>query len=170
MDTLPALSKLDASRLPCGVLEKFVLSPNRKQLFGKSGEEKKSEDKKNELIPGSEDYTFYSLLQLSNEVEALSSEKVPNNQKLEQLNKEIEKIYAELQSKEQEDESYEIPSNIIFFFFFCKKKKKDNGKKKKKVMLRHKTRAFEKMTSTTRTNFLESISDDLSVQTDHTRP
>ena len=87
---LEFLGKQDASRLPFGFLEKYAYSSDRRALLNppsKGENEKKSKEandiemdpdnkdgninigEKVDLIEGSEEHTYYSLLQIENEIE-----------------------------------------------------------------------------------------------------
>ncbi|ETO33911.1 hypothetical protein RFI_03187 [Reticulomyxa filosa] len=117
MDTLSALSSLDGSRLPCGVLEEFVLALDRNAVLtdeNKENEKNDNEDKKKKLlVPGSSEHTYYRLLQLSNEIGQMVLDKSSDSQKLETSIKAFDKIVAGLEEKAKQDSSYEIPSDVV---------------------------------------------------------
>eukprot|EP01083_Nonionella_stella_P149449 474761_1 len=88
MSAFPALSKHDASRLPCGELEKWVFSTDRRKLLtakqvkqpGVDPQDTKDDDtvpgaadveaptRKTLFVAGSEDEWYYTMLQIDNEI------------------------------------------------------------------------------------------------------
>lgn len=94
----------DPSRLPCGVLETFVYSADRRSLLNPStnkDDEKKYENdekkaNKSVFVDGNEEHRYYQMLQIGNEIEALLFNKVTNSEdRLKQLNAEMKKLIDE---------------------------------------------------------------------------
>eukprot|EP01084_Bolivina_argentea_P298372 514154_1 len=84
---LKALAEQDASRLPCGCLELFVFSTDRRKLLSltKPNNDTKQDEKetnpqiKSVFITGSEDEYYYTMLQIENEIEKESLKQSNNN-------------------------------------------------------------------------------------------
>ena len=59
-----SLDRQDSSRLPFGFVEKFALCHNRRKLI----EYKDESIVKCDLVYGSEEHSYYSMLQIENEI------------------------------------------------------------------------------------------------------
>ena len=73
------LGKQDSSRLPFGFVEKFAFAADRRKLLNVRASDEKKEEKdgekpamdanKSDLVQGSEEHAYYSMLQVENEIE-----------------------------------------------------------------------------------------------------
>ena len=110
------LGKQDSSRLPFGFLEKFAFAGDRRKLINSSGsnnndndgDEKKGgethdgeqlaiSNSKSDLVDGSEEHTYYSMLQIENEIEQCY--KKMNCKKQEGGNSELQSKLRELRKE-----------------------------------------------------------------------
>eukprot|EP01084_Bolivina_argentea_P204949 350097_1 len=118
-----ALNSQDVSRLPCGILEKYVFATNRRELLSPKLDEDtkdndaKQSDRKNIFISGSEDSIFYTMLHIENEIEkeSIKSKDKYDNAQLNTLQKEFDELVITAEQK-YEDKSQQPKSinDLIF--------------------------------------------------------
>ena len=115
----------DPSRLPCGVLEHFVYSVDRRALLNPSkqeSDEKKYQDdteskqaNKSIFVSGSEQHIYYQMLQIQNEIESVMFNTITSSDdKLKQLNDEMKKLI----SADEKSMLYRNHSSNVHFLFY----------------------------------------------------
>ena len=127
-ESLDALDDLDPSRLPCGNLEKYIFTKDRNKLFSindsnntiDNGEGKQEINdniggNKSLFINGSDEYYYYKLLTIDNEIQNIYNNNELNN-KLNELINEFDSIVKELEIKKKNENKY-IPTNINNIIF-----------------------------------------------------
>eukprot|EP01083_Nonionella_stella_P149448 474759_1 len=131
----PALAKQDASRLPCGELEQWVYSMDRRTLLAppkavvSDPQDTKGEDddevdgaktstRKTLFVAGSEDEWYYTMLQIGNEIEKESMKSDADKDKLNELMNEFEDWVRIVNEKWPKHERYSrIPSRLNDLMF-----------------------------------------------------
>eukprot|EP01084_Bolivina_argentea_P226929 383251_1 len=130
---LAALAKHDASRLPCGALEKWVFSTDRRKLLSPKviGLDEKEEDTKGNdddnnvstprktlFVSGSEDEFYYTMLQIDNEIQKESLKKDCNQDIITKLQNEFNDYINKVKEKWDERKRYvTIPTRINNLIF-----------------------------------------------------
>eukprot|EP01084_Bolivina_argentea_P206885 353103_1 len=137
----------DPSRLPCGVLEHFVYSVDRRGLLsGSTAQDQEDDNKyredtdgdskqanKSVFVIGDEEHIYYTMLQIQNEIEA--SQQDAN--KIKTLNQEMTKLIDAEEKKKKEAEKakgyYSTPQRIQTMITRHYMRNFKNGSKKEKA-------------------------------------
>eukprot|EP01083_Nonionella_stella_P305531 1066243_1 len=132
--TYSALEKLDASRLPFAELEKYVYALDRRKLLdplSHTDEKKETDDdggdsnrmkqKQSTFIVDSEEYIYYKMLQIDNEIES-EQIKLKNSTNLETNIQKIQKLQHEFEE------------------YVAKKDKRSTSQKRTKLIIRNRMR------------------------------
>ena len=110
--SLPALENQDASRLPLGSLEKYAFSINRTSLLKESKDEdrntadmKEDIDDNNEnistkasFVENSNEYIYYSMLNIDTQIQNLGENNTNNKNKLKQLQRQFDLLVEKLEN------------------------------------------------------------------------
>eukprot|EP01083_Nonionella_stella_P275567 935919_1 len=110
----PALSKQDASRLPCGALEKWVFSTDRTKLLSpqsnetdtKTDDDSKSQPTKTLSVADSEESYYYTMLHIDNEIQKLSNQSEYDKDELNKVQTSFNNYVDKVKQKWDESKQY----------------------------------------------------------------